>query len=126
MQKQFFGFLFTLVTLSFLFAFSPAYNSINWKQTSIEFGKIQHNKPVTATYEFVNTGETPIVIQSAKGSCGCTGVEFSKEAIPAGQSSNIKATFNAAKIGAFSKTVTVTMAGDNEPVVLRFNGEVVE
>ena len=105
MQKQFFGFLFTLVSLSFLFAFSPAYNSINWKQTSIEFGKIKHNEPVTATYEFVNTGKTPIVIQDAKGSCGCTGVEFSKDAIPAGQSSNIKATFNAAKIGAFSKTV---------------------
>ncbi len=126
MQKQFFGFLFTLVTLSFLFAFSPAYNAINWKQTSIEFGQIEHNKPVTASYEFVNTGTTPILIQSAKGSCGCTGVKFSKEAIPAGQSSNIEATFNAAKIGAFSKTVTVTMAGESKPVILRFNGEVVE
>lgn len=126
MQKQFFGFLFTLVTLSFLFAFSPAYNSINWKQTSIEFGKIQHNESVTATYEFANTGKAPIVIQSAQGSCGCTGVEFSKEAIPVGQSSTIKATFNATKIGAFSKTVTVMMAGENEPFVLHFNGEVVE
>lgn len=126
MQKQMFGFLFSLVLLSFLFAFSPAYNSINWKQTSIEFGKIAQNKPVTATYEFVNTGKTPIVIQDAKGSCGCTGVEFSKEAIPAGQAGTIKATFNAANIGAFSKTVTVTMAGENEPIVLRFNGEVIE
>lgn len=126
MQKQFLGFLFSLVVLSFLFAFSPLYTAIKWTQTSIEFGKIKHNKPVTATYEFVNTGKTPIVIQSAQGSCGCTGVEFSKEAIPAGQKSNIKATFNAAKIGAFSKTVTVTMAGENEPIVLHFNGEVVE
>ncbi len=125
MQKQFFGFLFTLVILSFLFAFSPAYSSLSWKQTSIEFGKVEHNKPITATYEFVNSGTTPIVIQSAQGSCGCTGVEFSKEAIPAGQSSDIKATFNAAKIGAFSKTVTVVVAGENEPVVLRFNGEVI-
>ncbi len=130
MQKQFFGFLFSLVVLTFLFAFSPAHNvllnSVQWTQTSIEFGKIERNKPVTANYEFVNSGTTPIVIQSAKGSCGCTGVEFSKEAIPAGQSSTIKATFNAAKIGAFSKTVTVMMAGESEPVVLRFNGEVIE
>ena len=75
MQKQFFGFIFSLVVLSFLFAFSPAYNSINWKQTSIEFGKIQKGKPVTARYEFVNTGKKPVMIQSAKGSGGCTGVE---------------------------------------------------
>ncbi|WP_291725830.1 DUF1573 domain-containing protein [Bernardetia sp.] len=126
MQKQFFGFIFSLVVLSFLFAFSPAYNSINWKQTSIEFGKIQKGKPVTASYEFVNTGKKPVMIQSAKGSCGCTGVEYSKEAIPAGQASSIKATFNAAKVGAFNKTVTVMVAGDEKPIVLRFNGEVVE
>ena len=126
MQEQFFGFLFSLVILTFLFAFSPAYHSINWKQTSIEFGKIKHNQPVTATYEFVNAGKTPVLIQSAKGSCGCTGVEFSKETILAGQTSSIKATFNAAKVGVFSKTVTVMLTGEDEPVVLRFNGEVIE
>ncbi len=126
MNKQFFGSLFTLVIVSFLLAFSPAYNSINWKQVSIDFGKIEHNKSITATYEFANVGTNPIFIQSAQGSCGCTNVEFSKEAIPAGQSSNIKATFNAAKIGAFNKTVTVVVAGEKEPVVLRFSGEVLE
>ena len=97
----------------------------NWKNATHDFGRVMQGKPVTAQFAFTNKGEMPLVISQAKGSCGCTGVEYPKEPIMPGQSGQIKATFNAAALGAFNKSVTVESNAEGGTAVLYFKGDVV-
>jgi Protein of unknown function (DUF1573) len=99
--------------------------AFGWANTAQDLGRIRQGKPVSISYSFTNKGETPLVVTSAKGSCGCTGVEWPKEAIMPGGQGQINATFNAAALGAFNKTVTVESNADGGPVFLAFKGEVV-
>ena len=98
----------------------------NWRSTVHDFGRIGQGKPVTAEFTFTNKGGLPLVISQAKGSCGCTGVEYPKEPIMPGQSGTIKATFNAAVTGAFNKSVTVESNAENSTQLLYVKGEVVK
>lgn len=99
--------------------------AFGWVNTTHEFGKIRQGKPVTVSYSFTNKGEMPLLVTSAKGSCGCTGVEWPKEAVLPGAKGEIKATFNAATLGAFTKSVYVESNADGGPVTLAFKGEVI-
>ncbi len=100
--------------------------SFKWTETDHNFGKIPQGKPVTVQFQFTNSGSEPLIVSEAKGSCGCTGVEYPKEPILPNQSETIKATFNAAAIGPFTKSVTVFSNAAEGVTVLRFQGEVVE
>ena len=97
-----------------------------WGKTTHDFGRIAQGKPVTAEFTFTNTGELPLLINNAKGSCGCTGVEYPKAGIMPGHSGLIKATFNAAAVGAFNKSVTVESNAEGGATVLFVKGEVLK
>ena len=99
--------------------------AFSWTSTTHNFGKVRQGKPVTVAYSFTNKGKAPLLITNAKGSCGCTGVEWPKEAVMPGATGEVKATFNAASLGTFNKTVYVESNAEGGPVTLIFNGEVV-
>ena len=65
-------------------------------------------------------------IESHQASCGCTVTKYSKDPISPGSSGYVTATYNAAKVGVFTKTVTVNANTDGNPVVLTIKGEVIE
>jgi hypothetical protein len=96
-----------------------------WAETTRDFGRIPPGKPVTAEFVFTNRGDVPLLIADARGSCGCTGVDFPREAVLPGASGSIRATFNAAAPGAFNKSVIVTANADGGPATLLLRGEVV-
>jgi hypothetical protein len=97
----------------------------NWTSTTHQFGKISKGKPVTHEFSFINTGDIPLVISSVQASCGCTVTAYTRDAIEPGGSGYVKATYNAAHAGQFSKTITVN-ANTDEAVQLTIKGEVVE
>lgn len=99
--------------------------AFGWVNTTHDFGKVRQGKPVTVSYSFTNKGEAPLLVTYAKGSCGCTGVEWPKEAVLPGATGQVKATFNAASLGTFNKTVYVESNAEGGPVTLVFRGEVV-
>lgn len=100
--------------------------SFNWTQTVHDFGTIKKDAPVTYSFSFQNSGDHPLVIVSVKGSCGCTVADYTKGEIPAGQVGQVDATYNAAVIGIFNKTITVNANTGEGPITLRIQGEVVE
>ncbi len=100
--------------------------SFKWTETDHDFGKIQQGKPVTVQFKFTNTGGEPLIVSKATGSCGCTGVEYPKEPIMPNQSGIIKAIYNAAAVGPFTKSVTVESNAAEGLTVLRFQGEVIK
>lgn len=74
-----------------------------------DFGTIDEGDVVSHTFKFTNTGEAPLIIQSAKGSCGCTVPTWPKEPIPVGGTGEIVAEFNSkGKPNVQNKTVTIT------------------
>ena len=91
---------------------------------TMDIGKIEKGKPVTLTFEFKNTGNAPLLISSAKGQCGCTSVEYSKQAIAPNEKGFVKATYNAASEGVFNKSITVIANTIDQQVQLTFKGEV--
>lgn len=99
--------------------------TVAWGSTTHDFGKITQSKPVTHTFSFTNTGDEPLVIASVQASCGCTVASFSKEAVAPGAKGFVKATYNAAVAGPFTKTVTVTANTAEGTILLTLKGEVV-
>ena len=93
----------------------PAVNvgeSLNLKESEFNFGKIPQGKPVTHTFEFINTGKTPFSLENVQASCGCTTPEWTKNSVAPGESSKIVVGFNAATEGPFEKPVTITYNGN--------------
>ncbi|AXE17433.1 DUF1573 domain-containing protein [Runella rosea] len=123
MKKVTLLFLFLMVTASLVFA-GAAVAAFGWTETDHNFGQITQGKPVTAEFAFTNKGAAPLIIRKAYGSCGCTGVDYPKQPIMPGASGTIKATFNAAAVGTFNKTVTVESNAEGGLVTLNIHGEV--
>lgn len=99
--------------------------SIQWKSVEMDLGEIKHNQPKTIEFEFVNTGTVPVLITGVQASCGCTATDYSKDPIAPGQSAKIKATYNAATVGSFKKTITVNTNAEEQPRTLYFKGTVI-
>ena len=90
-----------------------------------DFGTINEGEVVEYTYSFKNTGEAPLIIQSAQGSCGCTVPDWTKEPIPVGGTGFVKAKFDSnGKTNVQNKTVTVTANTWPKQTVLRFKAMV--
>jgi hypothetical protein len=97
---------------------------IKFKDLSHDFGKIKQGTPVTFDFVFTNIGNSPMIIESALPSCGCTTPIKPEGAIAKGKDDKITAGFNAAAVGPFNKSITVKVAGVDMPVTLKITGEV--
>ncbi|MFT6865908.1 MAG: hypothetical protein ACJA08_000734 [Cyclobacteriaceae bacterium] len=74
-----------------------------------DFGAIKEGDIVEKTFTFKNIGQSPLIISSAKASCGCTVPEWPKEPIGIGEEGKITVKFNSkGKPGIQNKTVTIT------------------
>lgn len=74
-----------------------------------DFGEIIQGESVEYNFRFTNTGDAPLVITDAKGSCGCTVPDWPKEPIVPGESGRIKVTYDSkGRKDQFNKTVTIT------------------
>jgi len=58
------------------------------------FGSIPGGESVTYEFAFTNTGNEPLIITEAHGSCGCTVPVYPKEPILKNQKSKINVTFH--------------------------------
>ena len=102
----------------------PNYAVFEWESKSHDFGNIELKNPVSHEFTFTNTGDIPLIIVSAKASCGCTVADYTRDPIAPGNQGMVKATYNAVKEGVFSKTVTIKANTKEGSVVLTLKGEV--
>jgi hypothetical protein len=93
------------------------------KETEFDFGKIPQGKPVTHDFYFTNTGTTPLALQNVQASCGCTTPQWSKDSVAAGATSKITVGYNAANVGTFTKSITITY-NDTQSKQIIIRGEV--
>ena len=100
-------------------------NALTWKQETIELGEIVQGTPKSVTFEFKNTSKKSVLISNVTGTCGCTATDFTKTPIESGKIGKITATYNAANLGQFSKTVSVTTSAEQSPKILTLKGTVI-
>ena len=98
---------------------------ITFENTLHEYGDIYVGSDGSFAFEFVNTGNEPLILSKPRSSCGCTVPSWPKEPILPGESNEIKVTYNTRKAGAFNKTVTIySNATNKKTIVLRIKGKV--
>lgn len=100
-------------------------NPLTWKSEAVEVGDIPQGIPKLIEFELKNNGTTPVIITSAKSSCGCTVADYQKEPILPGKTALVTAKYNATALGSFTKSITVTTSVDESVKVLTFKGNVI-
>lgn len=92
--------------------------------TTIDYGNIDKGAEPLRKFKFTNTGNEPLIIKTAKGSCGCTVPTYPKEPIMPGESNVIEVRYDTQRVGAFTKTVTITTNEATDTRMLTIKGEV--
>jgi hypothetical protein len=81
---------------------------MEFEVVEINYGEIEQNADPYRYFAFSNTGSEPLVIQHAKGSCGCTVPKYPKEPILPGETAQIEVRYDTKRLGPFTKRVTLT------------------
>ena len=93
--------------------------TVEFDKTVVDFGDITQGDVVKDVVKFTNTGSEPLIISSAKGSCGCTVPEWPKAPVAPGETGEIKVEFSSkGKKGKQTKTVTIQANTDPNPTRL--------
>ena len=97
-----------------------------FSETEFDFGTVTDGEKVSHTYKFTNTGNEPLILSDAKGSCGCTVPKWPREPIPPGGEAEIVVEFNSKnKTGKRNQKVTITANTNPPQTFLYLKGEVV-
>jgi hypothetical protein len=101
---------------------------ITFEETTIDYGTIAEKSDGTREFVFRNTGNEPLIIERAQGSCGCTVPEWPRDPIMPGQENKIKVTYDTRRLGAISKSVRIYSNATNTDAqgvtTLRIKGKV--
>ena len=92
--------------------------------TTMDYGTIDKGADPIRKFKFTNTGNEPLIIKTAKGSCGCTVPTYPKEPIMPGESNVIEVRYDTQRVGMFTKTVTLTTNETTDTHTLTIKGEV--
>lgn len=81
---------------------------ITFEETAYDFGEVREGEVVIHHYRFRNTGKAPLVISSARSTCGCTIPEWPDHPIQPGEEGQIEVRFNTMnKKNKQSKPITI-------------------
>ena len=120
--------LSTFIGMNGLFAQAAVESGakIEFKKETHDYGTIDQYADGTCEFTFTNTGNEPLVISNAKGSCGCTVPSWPKEPIAPGETGSIKVKYDTKRVGNIGKSVTLQSNAINEPAkTIRIKGNVI-
>lgn len=99
---------------------------MEFEQTTYDFGTVEEGTTVTQVFTFTNTSDEPLILSSAKGSCGCTVPQWPREAIMPGETASLTVQFDSRnKRGKRSQKVTLTANTNPPQTFLYLTGEVI-
>ncbi len=118
--------LFLTIALGCLSAFAKG-PQMNIPDAVHDFGNIKEaNGSVSCEFEFSNSGDEPLIILSAKATCGCTVPSYPKKPLLPGEKSKIKVTYNpAGRPGEFHKEVRIKTNVKGKISVVKIKGVVI-
>ncbi|MEY3050490.1 MAG: hypothetical protein RLY31_275 [Bacteroidota bacterium] len=118
-----------LLSMTALMAFAAFAQStegpvMKFESTEVDYGEILQDSEPLRVFKFTNTGNAPLIISNAKGSCGCTVPSYPKDPILPGETGNIEVRYDTKRIGPFQKTVTLTTNEATPTHTLKIKGKV--
>lgn len=96
---------------------------LTFTQIEIVREDIPYGSDETFSFDFKNDSKTPAIIQGVQTSCGCTTAKKPEEPIQKGKKSQISVKYDTKRVGAFTKTITIT-SNVSEPIILTIKGTV--
>lgn len=100
---------------------------IAFSKDTYDFSKIKEGEKIDHTFEFTNTGKSPLIISDVQAGCGCTTPKFDKKPIKPGEKGTIEVGFNSAgQRGTQHKIITVYSNAQPSQSMLHLKGEVQE
>jgi hypothetical protein len=99
---------------------------IHFPATTYDFGNLKEEMgSVDYHFAFVNTGDSPLVVQSVSASCGCTTPGWTREPVMPGDSGFVAVRYNPLnRPGTFRKSLTVNSNAQSTNVQLYITGTV--
>lgn len=106
-------------------ASNGALAEFSFEEENHSFGTIEEGVIAKHDFEFTNTGDAPLIITNASGSCGCTVPSWPREPIAPGETGKIHVEFNSnGRTGNQTKTVTLSANTVPNKKVLRISAQV--
>ena len=124
-MKQLFLSVLALLFSVALFAQKTSSDVARFKTDVVDLGNIPQDVPAKAVFTVTNVGKTPLIIESASPTCGCTIGDYTKSPIDLNKDGMVSAEYNAKNLGYFSKTIKVKFAGFDDVRDLTIKGTVV-
>ena len=97
---------------------------ISFKETIIDYGIIENGEDGKRTFEFKNTGNSPLIFTRIMSSCGCTIPKKPEKPVQPGESGIIEVEYDTKRTGLFQKAITVNSNAKTSNIILRIKGEV--
>lgn len=100
--------------------------AMSFDEAMYDFGTINEGDIVEHTFSFTNTGDAPLVITNAKGSCGCTVPTYPKnEQIMPGDQGEMTVKFNSnGKPNTQMKSIRITANTEKGTETIRIKAQV--
>ncbi len=127
MKRILFAFALILLTASVTSAQQKEASIAVVGEAAYDFGDIKEaDGPVTYSFKIKNDGEVALVVTKVVASCGCTTPDWTKEPIAAGNTGEIKVTYDPTnRPGPFTKTISVYSNGKTGSFILTIKGNVI-
>ena len=93
-------------------------------KAEIDFGTFPMNEVKEGKFLLTNTGQNLLVLYDVVTSCGCTKVEYSKQPLRPGETTELTVRYEADKSGHFNKAITIYSNAVGSPHKLRVRGQV--
>jgi len=123
-MKRFILILLAVVTCHIALFAQP---KATFKENNYDFGVIKEAKgAVKHTFEFINTGDKPLLVIDAVASCGCTRPSYTAKPVKPGKKGKVEVTFSPiGRRGSFRKTVKVKTNGSEKISTLIITGTII-
>ncbi|MCP9237226.1 DUF1573 domain-containing protein [Lewinella sp. JB7] len=100
--------------------------SLDFTEDAFNFGTVTEGEIITHTYSFTNTGNEPLIVSDARGTCGCTVPSKPTAPIAPGETGEITVRFDTRnKVGERQQKVTVTANTTPPQTIISLDGTVV-
>ncbi|NDW18082.1 DUF1573 domain-containing protein [Dysgonomonas sp. 216] len=118
--------MMAIFSVSFAVAQTAEAPKAEFKEKTHNFGKIAEELgKASFSFEFTNTGNAPLIINSVRATCGCTTPSYSKEPVLPGKKGEVTVAYSTTgRVGAFDKTITVFTNVPDTTFRLNIKGEV--
>ena len=118
-----------LITIFFIGLISFGINAqakIEFKSETIDYGTIEKGSNGVRVFEFINTGDEPLIISKVSSSCGCTIPKKPKEPILPGKTGVIEVKYDTNRVNPIRKTITVLSNAETPTIALKIKGLVID